>query len=169
VLRAQSDDREALELLLRSIQPSLRRYVLGLVGPSHADDVLQDVLILVARKLAWLEQPELFRPWIFRIATRAATRFLKRQRRWLEQPIDERTIEELPAPNSHPSGELLEELLTTDALSPASRAVLLLHFKEEMSLPAVAAILEIPLGTVKSRLSYGLSALRKHLGQNRGL
>jgi len=50
------DDREALELLLRSIQPSLRRYVLGLVGPSHADDVLQDVLILVARKLAWLEQ-----------------------------------------------------------------------------------------------------------------
>jgi RNA polymerase sigma-70 factor (ECF subfamily) len=56
-----------------------------------------------------------------------------------------------------------------EAISPASRAVLFLHFKEEMSLPAVAAILEIPLGTVKSRLSYGLTALRKQLGNNRRL
>jgi RNA polymerase sigma-70 factor, ECF subfamily len=45
----------------------------------------------------------------------------------------------------------------------------LLHFKEEMSLPAIAAILEIPLGTVKSRLAYGLNALRKKLGNNRRL
>jgi hypothetical protein len=41
--------------------------------------------------------------------------------------------------------------------------VLVLHFQEEMSLAEVAAILEIPLGTVKSRLAFGLTALRKHL------
>jgi RNA polymerase sigma-70 factor (ECF subfamily) len=45
--------------------------------------------------------------------------------------------------------------------------VLALHFQEELSLPDVAAILEIPLGTVKSRLSYGLSSLRKHLNRER--
>jgi RNA polymerase sigma-70 factor (ECF subfamily) len=169
VLRAQSGDRDALERLLRSLQPSLRRYVLGLVGSYHADDVLQEMLIIVARKVGGVEQPELFRPWAFRVATRAASRYLKHQRRWLEQSIDESTLEDLRVPNAQPSGELLEELLTTDALSPASRAVLFLHFKEEMSLPAVAAILEIPLGTVKSRLAYGLNALRKQLGNNRRL
>lgn len=47
VLRAQCNDREALELLLRSVQPSLHRYLSGLVGTRHADDVLQDVFILV--------------------------------------------------------------------------------------------------------------------------
>jgi DNA-directed RNA polymerase specialized sigma24 family protein len=65
VLRAQCNDREALELLLQSVQPSLSRYLAGVVGPSHADDVLQEVLIVVARKLAWLEQPEFFRAWAF--------------------------------------------------------------------------------------------------------
>jgi RNA polymerase sigma-70 factor (ECF subfamily) len=45
------------------------------------------------------------------------------------------------------------------------RAVLVLHFQEEMSLAEVAAILELPLGTVKSRLAYGLAALRRELGK----
>jgi RNA polymerase sigma-70 factor (ECF subfamily) len=167
VLRALSNDREALELLLRSIQPSLRRYVLGLVGARHVDDVLQEILIVVARKLAGLEQPQLFRPWAFRVATRAAYRYLKKQRRWLEQSADDSILDALAAPDAPPSSERLDELLTTDAVSPASRAVMLLHFKEEMSLPEVAAILEIPLGTVKSRLAYGLNILRKQFGNNR--
>jgi DNA-directed RNA polymerase specialized sigma24 family protein len=83
VLRAQCGDRDALELLLRSVQPSLHRYLCGLVGTSHADDVLQDVLVVVARRLLALEQPELFRPWAFRIASRAGFKHLKRERRWL--------------------------------------------------------------------------------------
>ena len=166
VLRAQSGDGEALELLLRSIQPSLRRYLLRLVGRPHSDDVLQETLILVARKLAWLEDPELFRPWVFRIASRASFRYFKRERRWLERFDDETTLANLPAPLIvRPSGELLQQLATIDGISPASRAVLIMHFQEEMTLPEVAAILDIPLGTAKSRLAYGLAALRKHLGK----
>jgi len=167
VLRAQCDDRDALELLLRSIQPSLHRYVRGLVGTFHADDVLQEVLVILARKLVGLEEPDLFRPWAFRIASRAAFRHLKRERRWLEQTIEDAELQEMPAPDSFPPDELLRELLTMDGISPASRAVLVLHFQEEMSLPEVAAILEIPLGTAKSRLAYGLAAIRKRLGKNR--
>lgn len=163
VLRAQCDDREALELLLRSIQPSLHRYLRGLVGTFHCDDVLQDVLIVVARKLGGLEQPELFRPWAFRIASRAGFKHLKRERRWLG---DEAGLEDVAAPDPPPPDELLRELPTMEGISPASRAVLVLHFQEEMSLPAVAAILDVPLGTVKSRLAYGLKAMRKQLGHN---
>ena len=163
VLRAQCGDRDALELLLRSIQPPLRRYLCGLVGAFHADDVLQDVLIIVARKLVWLEQPELLRPWAFRIASRTGFKYLKRERRWLG---DDAGLEDLAAPVPPPPDELLRQLPTMDGISPASRAVLVLHFQEEMTLSAIAAILEVPLGTVKSRLAYGLAAVRKQLGHN---
>jgi RNA polymerase sigma-70 factor (ECF subfamily) len=169
VLRAQCDDREALELLLRSVQPSLRRYLTGLVGTRHADDVLQEVFILVCRKLAWLQNPHLFRPWAFRIASREGFRHLRKERRWPEQPDDIAMLEAIPARDARPSDELLHELLNSDALSPASRAVLVLHFQEEMSLAEVAAILEIPIGTVKSRLAFGLTALRRELAKKRSL
>ncbi len=164
VLRAQCGDRDALERLLRSIQPALQRYLRGLVGARQSDDVLQDVLIVVARKLAWLEEPDLLRPWAFRIASRAGFKQLKRERRWR---ADDSGLEDIAAPEPSAPSDLLRELATMDGISPASRAVLVLHFQEEMSLEAVAAILEIPLGTVKSRLAYGLNALRKQVGHNR--
>jgi RNA polymerase sigma-70 factor, ECF subfamily len=164
VLRAQCGDREALELLLRGIYPSLHRYLQGLVGAFHADDVLQDVLIVVARKLGWLAQPELLRPWAFRIASRAGFKHLKRERRWQGDDVG---LEDLAAPVPPPPDELLAALSTMKGVSPASRAVLVLHFQEELSLPEVAAILEIPLGTVKSRLAYGLKAVRMQLEHSR--
>jgi len=167
VLRAQCNDREALELLLRSVQPSLHRYLSGLVGTRDADDVLQDVFILVCRKLTWLQAPELFRPWAFRIASRVGFRHLGKEKRRLEQGEDGAVLDAMPGPHAPPSNELLQELLNSNALSPASRAVLVLHFQEELSLAEVAAILEIPLGTVKSRLAFGLAALRKHLAMVR--
>jgi RNA polymerase sigma-70 factor (ECF subfamily) len=48
-------------------------------------------------------------------------------------------------------------------LSPASRAVVLLYYLHEMSLVETAAVLDIPVGTVKSRLAYGLARLRHRL------
>ena len=51
-----------LELLLRAVQPALHRYVRGVIGPLHADDVNQEVLLIVYRKLWWLTSADLFRP-----------------------------------------------------------------------------------------------------------
>lgn len=170
VLRAQCNDREALESLLRSVQPTLHRYLVGLVGPSGADDLLQDVLIVICRKLPWLRVPELFRHWAYRIASRIAFRHLKEQRRNPEHAQDESAaLEQLEVPPVAPSAETLEGLLNADCLSPATRAVLVLHFQQEMTLPEVAAILAIPLGTVKSRLASGLAALRNEIGKKRSL
>lgn len=167
VLRAQCGDREALECLLRSIQPSLLRFVRGVAGASNAEDVVQDVLVIVCRKLTSLHTPQLFRPWCFRIAARCSFRHLKKEKRWPEQPTDELAFDELPAQTAVSSTEALQELLSVESLTPASRAVLVLHFQEELSLAEIAAILELPIGTVKSRLSYGLSALRKHFSRIR--
>jgi RNA polymerase sigma-70 factor (ECF subfamily) len=163
VLRAQCGDRDALELVLRSVQPPLRRYISGLVGGDDADDILQDVLLIVSRKLYWLEQPQLFRAWAFRIASRAAFRYLRKRKRWQDATIDDTALDDLAAPESAAPDDTILELLDHSALTPASRAVLVLHFREEMPLAHVAAVLEIPLGTVKSRLAFGLKTLRKEL------
>lgn len=168
MLRAQYGDGEALELLLRGVQPSLQRYLSGLVGPADADDVLQEVLVQAYRRLGGLRVPELFRPWVFRIASRCGFRLLRRRNRSLEQACEDSVLEDVPDPELR-SGEMLKELLAMDGIPPASRAVLALHFQEEMSLPEVAAILEVPLGTVKSRLAYGLASLRKQLGSKRSV
>jgi RNA polymerase sigma-70 factor (ECF subfamily) len=161
VLRAQCGDRDALELVLRNVQPALRRYLAGLVGRDEADDILQDVLIIVARKLYWLEQPEWFRAWAFRIASRAAFRHLRKRKRWQDATVDDTALDDIAAPDIVTPDNTVLQVLDSAALSPASRAVLVLHFREEMPLAHVAAVLEIPLGTVKSRLAFGLKTLRK--------
>lgn len=168
VLRAQCDDREALELLLRSALPALRGYLRGLAGATAADDILQEVLMTVCRKIRWLRSPESFRPWLYRIASRAAVRHLQQEKRWRVPQLDsfddraDRLERDLAPPPDLPS--YLDHL---EGLPPACRAVLLLHFRDELSLHEVAAILEIPLGTAKSRLAYGLDLLRKQIGEKR--
>jgi RNA polymerase sigma-70 factor (ECF subfamily) len=162
VLRAQCRDREALEALLRSVQPSLGRYLCGLVGSTDADDLQQDILMTVVRRLGSLDEPGLFRPWLFRIASRQAFRHIRNRRRWHEQHETDSQLDRLPSPEARPTADVLR-LLSTEIVSPASRAVLILHFQEELSLPDVAAILEIPLGTAKSRLAYGLRLIRNHI------
>lgn len=77
MLRAQVGDRQAIEALLRSVQPMLARYVRAVVGAADAEDVTQDVMVLIYRKLWTLTAPDLFRPWAYRIASRAAFRHLK--------------------------------------------------------------------------------------------
>ena len=150
-------------MLLRSVQPSLRRYLSGLVGHTDADDLLQDVMVIVIRKLGGLEDPQVFRPWMFRIASREAFRHVKKRRLWVGRHEDDSQLDDLPTTEIRPSDELLQHLLATENLSPASRAVLILHFEEELSLPDIAAILDIPLGTEKSRLAYGLASIRQHV------
>ena len=165
VLRAQSGDRAALDALLSSAQEPLFRYLLSLVGEPHAaEDVLQESFIRIYRKLGWLREPELFRAWAYRVATREAFRHLKRERRWAEQVRDEEALNALAAPP--PREEFAPELRarlreSVGALSPASRAVVVLYYLHEMSLEETAGVLGVPLGTVKSRLAYGLEALRR--------
>jgi len=162
VLRAQCRDREALEALLRTVQPSLRRYLCGLVGATDADDVHQDVLMIVVRRLGTLEDPALFRPWLLRIASRRAFRHLRKRRVWRERHESDPQLERLPSPETLPTEDILR-LVSRDIVSPSSRAVMMLHFQEGLTLTNVAAILEIPVGTAKSRLAYGLRLIRQHL------
>src|SRR5215831_8094864 len=84
VLRAQSGDAEALASLLGALRPSLVALARTLVTEADVEDVVQETLIRVYRKLGQLTDPELLRPWAFRIATRLALRHRKYEARWLD-------------------------------------------------------------------------------------
>ena len=162
VLRAQSGDRDALESLLRDVQPTLLRYISGIVGSWGAKDVLQNVLLDIYRNLKWLRDPELFLPWAYRIASRAAFAVLKREKRWSSPDQEAVSPDDLASPRDPGFTNLfsgIPEIL--DQLSPASRAVLHLHYVQDLTLEEAAAVLDITVGTAKSRLAYGLSCLRK--------
>ena len=168
VLLAQSGDRAALEELFESVAGPLGRYVRAATGDrALADDVLQEVFILIYRKLYWLRDPELFRPWAYRIASREVVRQLKRERRWPAQLDEDFALEQIAAETREAFepelAERLPELLSK--VSPASRMVLVLHYLDEIPLAEVAAVLGLPIGTTKSRLAYGLAALRREIGK----
>jgi RNA polymerase sigma-70 factor, ECF subfamily len=131
------------------------------------DDVLQDTLLVIARKLPSLHEPERFRPWAFRIANRAGVHHLKKSRRWSDHCEPDVAINDVPAIGTGIDEGRIVNLLAAYEISAACSAVLTLHFDEQMPLAQVAAVLEIPLGTVKSRLAYGLAVLRRRLGERR--
>jgi RNA polymerase sigma-70 factor (ECF subfamily) len=159
VLRAQSGDRDAFDLLLRDVAPPLLRYVIRVTADATlAEDIVQETLIVIVRKIRWLNDPSLFRAWAYRIASREAFRALRKRRAVITEPIGE--VEALIETPIDPWQR--ERLLASlDRLSPASRAVITLHYLEELPLADIAAILDLAVGTVKSRLAYGLSQLRK--------
>lgn len=158
VLRAQAGSRDHLERLVAVAQ----QFLAPRLGPlfderADAEDVLQDVLFTICRRLGTLDDARLFRPWAHRIAVRAAWKAINGRRREhaRESPVD---LDSLPVDGHEPELTDLPALLSN--ISPASRVVLTLHYLEGMTLEATAAELGVAPGTVKSRLAYGLRQLR---------
>ena len=162
VLRCQLGDKEAFNELLAAVESRLFAYVRRLSGDTDlAKDILQDVFLIIYRKIGWLNDPGLFLPWAYRIASRETLRVLKKKRP--EIPVDEevkRHITEIVETEFDP--ELIEKIpATLGNVSRSSREVLVLHYLEEMSIAETAEILDITVGTAKSRLAYGLAQIRK--------
>ena len=164
VLRAQAGDREAFGELYRLISPAVRRFLSSISGDrTAAEDVLHDVFLTVHRKIAWLRDPASFRPWVYRIAARRAMRGCRAS----DTQLTDGEWEQLRArATQSPDRELLLETARQHIaeLPPASRAVLSLHYLDGMSLEQAAAVLNIPVGTAKSRLSFGIGKLRAWMG-----
>jgi DNA-directed RNA polymerase specialized sigma24 family protein len=125
VLLAQCGDREAIEQIPLGLRHSSSRYVRSLVGESACEDVLLDVFVKIWRNLKSLEKPDLLRPWVYRIASRACFAHLRRRQRWPERFGDGTDVEDLPSTSVSGPPELIAglEALIED-VPPASRAVL---------------------------------------------
>lgn len=144
--------------------PRLRRYARALLGErASADDLVQDTMERGWRKLATWRTGGDMRAWLFGIMHNLHVDRL-RQPALPTAPLDEADEDALPlaAAATEPGSSLaLRDLdAALQQLPPEQRSVLLLVALEEMTYDEVALALDIPLGTVMSRLSRGRERLR---------
>jgi len=162
--RAQLGDRDALETLLRLLERPLLDHARAIVNdPDTADDVVQETLLRVSRGLGALREVEWVRAWAFRIATRQAIHAARANRDPRRETVDDWNDIQVPADEAaQPDEDLLDELpRRLEELPRRAQLVLRMRYLQELSQQEIAEALEIPIGTVKSRIAYGLSCLRR--------
>lgn len=138
------------------------RHARAILGEEEeALDVTQASLLLIARRLVTLHDPRWFRAWAYRIVTREAVRAAKRRGRE-RLLIDEKIPVEALDVQAPGGGEFLADCSEAmERLPPATGIVARLHYADGLTLVEIAEALELPLGTVKSRLAYALARLRE--------
>jgi RNA polymerase sigma-70 factor (ECF subfamily) len=162
VRAAQHGSEEALEVLFRRYWRSAHRAAYLIVrDPQAAEDIAQESFLAAVRALDNFDRRRPFRPWLHRIVTNRAidhtrTRALRR-----EVSIDvaptEPAVEELPQPG-------LELTPALAKLSPEHRAVIVLRYLLDYTPGEIARMLDLPRGTVNSRLRRALDQLAAGLG-----
>lgn len=170
VERARLGDSAALDDLLRRHHPRLHAVCLRVLGRrSDADDAAQNALVSIARNLDSFDGRSSFSTWAYRIATNAALDELRRRRR-RPQPLRdvERLHEVVADPRAEQAGELLEnrELVVRalEALPEEYRVALVLRDVADLEYEQIAAVLDIPIGTVRSRIARGRARLADSFG-----
>lgn len=150
----QEDSRQ-----LQACLPGLRRYARALAGAAHADDLVQDTVERAWRKFDQWQRGGEMRPWLFSIMHNLHVDQLRRPGLPLQE-LDDDSV--LPAPEHAPGQAIaIGEMDAALARLPlGQREVILLVALEQMPYEQVAATLNIPVGTVMSRLSRGRDKLR---------
>ncbi len=169
--RVANGDEEALRQLYTEYRPLLRRYLWGqLDGDGHAvEEAMQDTFLAVWRTADAYRGEAKVATWLFQIAHYIALRTRKAAaRRWRNAvDIEAASSEDAVAPmTASPEDAVLDQLMLDEALSHLStkhRAVLHLIFQQGFTAEETAHILGIPVGTVKSRVSYARRALQSAL------
>jgi RNA polymerase sigma-70 factor (ECF subfamily) len=164
VIRAQVGDDEAFSDLFRLFGEKTRRYLVGLVGDSAADDVQQEVWVSVYRRIGSLANPAGFRTWLFQVTRNHAMDLLRRTHR--EQVVQ--TEAETMLVDTDLAAEDEYELEIDDRaiaaameeLSPQHREVLVLRSWKDLTYPEMALVIGAPIGTVRSRLYHAKRLLR---------
>ena len=159
VLHAQSGSGEALEQLLKLWYPKLLRYAAGQTrGRDAAKDVVQETLLAAARLIRRLEDPAAFPKWLYRILQRRIADHLRTELRRRRQAAagDADSSATEPGP-----GTPLDDAL--ESLAAESYQVVHLHYFIGLSVKEIAAVIEVPEGTVKSRLHSARAQLRNLL------
>jgi RNA polymerase sigma-70 factor (ECF subfamily) len=163
---------EALRVLIERYHDDLLRFLVRLTGDRHmAEDVFQDTWIQVAQSAPTFDIGRRFRPWLLTIGANKGRDALRRKMRRpaleLSAPVggssDEGATTYVPGPDSALLRSEQERLVqqALDQLSEPLREILLLSYFQRLSYAQIAEDLEIPLGTVKSRLHAAVAAFAK--------
>lgn len=182
-VRCQLGERDAFEALIRRWHAPIRQYAWRLTGSVEAaDDIAQDTWLRVLRGIGRLRDGTQLRAWLFGIARRVVMDRLReryaapatmafdpdRDHRSPAEPFDDRLADRAPAfADPAASLEWTIDLDTMrreiDRLPLLEREALTLFYLRELSLADVAQVLDVPIGTVKSRLFRARHLLRQQL------
>lgn len=138
------------------------------IAEADVEDVIQEVILILARKLNRVEVAS-ERSFVFSTAFRVASDLRKRHRRRRE--VDESSLTELASPHSDPETSVHAQRMAAlfsqvlSQLSLDQRAVFVLYELEEFTMAEIAEALELPLGTVASRLRRGRETFEKLAAQ----
>ena len=176
IRRAQRGDADAFEQLLLEHQKNVYNLCYRMAGnPDDAMDLSQETFLRAWRFLDQYQFASAFSTWLYRLCSNICIDFLRRRRRQQTVPL---TIEDADGeeqtyavPDAQPLPEEQVELkLTRETLAaamaqllPEHRAVLQLRVVNEMSYEQISDVLDIQIGTVKSRLSRARNQLKKIL------
>jgi RNA polymerase sigma factor (sigma-70 family) len=158
-------DRQSFRLLYRRHQQRVRQILYQLCDPPTLDDLVQDVFLRAWKGLPKFQQHSQFSTWLYRIAWNVAA---DRRQTLAQDRSRLKTIAQSIA-TQHDDPDIMQlhyqDLVRQglESLSEDHRSVLVLHDLEELPQKEVAEILEIPVGTVKSRLFHARSGMRKFL------
>ncbi len=174
--RVRQGDLEALGQLYEQYRNQVFRTALAITrNRETAEDILQEVFLKLYRYAERIDTTLSLGPWLYRVTVNLCYTYLSRQKRWLTALED--VIEGIVAPPSRACPERKAEQgelhavvqQAIDLLSPNQKIVIVLHYLADLSLKEIAHILEIPEGTIKSRLYYGRENLKRRLESSRVL
>jgi RNA polymerase sigma-70 factor (ECF subfamily) len=156
VMAAQDGSQAALEKLVSLWQKKLWRYVFGLTGDVHASwDITQQCWLEIIKGLKKLRDPKNFKAWAYRIATNRAMDWLKSKK--IKRHIN---LESIEVDNNQKDDDLqVKELV--QRLKSDSKVILSLHYFEQLSISEISIAMNIPEGTVKSRLFTAREELKQ--------
>jgi len=167
--RIATGDQEAIEELYRRHSRALLGQLRFMVGqPALAEEVLQDTMLAVWRGARTFRGGSRVRAWMLGIARRQARDRMRRQR---PMPMADSDLARRPSPNPGPETVAVERaearrmVAALSTLTPVHREVLGLVFGADLSLAEVARVLEVPLGTVKSRLHAARAAVSRTVNE----
>ena len=164
VARARSGDRAALDALLRRHHARLYAVCRRVTG-SDADgaDALQNALISIVGGLARFDGRSRFATWTYRIAVNAAFDEIRRRSRRPDLSIDD--LEVVATDSTDDVAGRLDADAALRRLSPAFRAAVVLRDMCGLDYAEIGAVLDLPAGTVRSRIARGRAALVPLLSQ----
>lgn len=171
VLRAQGGDRLALTRLVSLYAARLQSHAARLLGDYEgARDCVQEAWVEIVRGLNGLRDARLFLPWALRIVTRRVAREIggRQRARALDAGLkaEVATLNEGAGPDAVDGGVARRAL---ESLPADQRACIALFYLEEMRVAEVAIALDVPVGTVKTRLMHARRKLRAILeGEENG-
>lgn len=153
VRRAQSGDALAIDQLLRILDPYVGR-LCAPIALQDAADAAQESMIVIFRGIGQLKEPAAVYGWVRTICVREAVRVARRRADTVPAELSD-----LPAPGDPQLAADVHDVLRR--LSPEHRATLVLRDLEGLDEQTVARLLDLPLGTVRSRLSRAREAFRR--------